>query len=414
MQYQQPLRGPDVIDGLSIWYLKLFGFWKIINDFRTTGKRNLFFKFEFIMSILISFPYIACQFSSYLTIDVDIQKATLINFYCLPAVTMCSRILVFWFHADSQCRLFNLIKKDFLCIPENKKAETRKIYRRVSKSCNMMCMFAFVLDLSVVFTTVGIPGIPVDYILYHTGSMFDVTTGRKKILCAWYPLPMAEYPYYEIIFVYEMMCVLLGGIYLPIYASLFYQVAVALHAQFLVLGYHVSTLKINPNIKQKKKNMSSGITEDLYKILLDHQKLLSYADELRSVYNPLVTINLGGAIGILIVSVFQSHMGETRDIVFVLKSILYAASIMIELLMFCYSSSLIQAASSDLHFAIYSSDWYKADTKFRNTAQMMMVRAKKGVNLTAIRMYPVNLETLMSIFQFAYSTSALMSGMLEE
>nr|WVD93685.1 odorant receptor 78 [Graphosoma rubrolineatum] len=345
MEHRQPIQDSDVIDGLSIWYLKLFGFWKIINDFRKTGKRNPFFKFKFIMSILISFPYIACQFSSYFIIEVDIQKATIINFYCLPAVTMCSRILVFWFRAESQCRLFSLIKKDFLDIPENKKPQTRKIYRNVSKSCNLMCIVAFVFDFSVVLTTVGIPGIPVDYILHHTGSMFDVRTGRKKILSGWYPLPMAEYPYYEIIFVYEMMCVLLGGIFLPIYLSLFYQVAVALHAQFLALGYHVSTLKINTNKNEKKNSRSTGIKEELYKILKDHQKLLSYADELRSVYNPLITINLGGAIGILIASVFQSHVGETRDIVFVLKAIQYAASIIVELAMFCYSSSLIQAAT---------------------------------------------------------------------
>ncbi|KAE8572941.1 Odorant receptor 55, partial [Halyomorpha halys] len=69
--------------------------------------------------------------------------------------------------------------------------------------------------------------------------------------------------------------------------------------------------------------------------------------------------------------------------------------------------------SSDLVFAIYSSDWYKADVKFRKAAQMMMMRARKGEALTAVRMYPINVETIMSILHLTYSASAVMSRMAE-
>ncbi|KAE8572942.1 Odorant receptor 54, partial [Halyomorpha halys] len=77
-------------------------------------------------------------------------------------------------------------------------------------------------------------------------------------------------------------------------------------------------------------------------------------------------------------------------------SVMFIAYQGIEVCMFCFGSSYVETASSDLQFAIYSSDWYKADIKFRKAAQMMMIRARKGVTLTAIRMYPINLETMMS------------------
>ncbi|CAH1406946.1 unnamed protein product [Nezara viridula] len=80
-------------------------------------------------------------------------------------------------------------------------------------------------------------------------------------------------------------------------------------------------------------------------------------------------------------------------------------------LRYLYSVYIIE--SSDLQFAIYSSDWYKADTKFRTDAQMMMTRAMKGETLTAIRMYPINVETIMSILHFTYSASAVLSRMAE-
>ncbi|KAE8573095.1 Odorant receptor 52, partial [Halyomorpha halys] len=105
--------------------------------------------------------------------------------------------------------------------------------------------------------------------------------------------------------------------------------------------------------------------------------------------------------------------GQIGDPMFIVRSFIYLFYQCIEVSIFCYGSSVIESASSDLQFAIYSSDWYKADIKFRKAAQMMMIRSKNGVTLTAVRMYPVNLETIMAILQFTYSVATVMSGVTE-
>ncbi|CAH1401786.1 unnamed protein product [Nezara viridula] len=138
--------------------------------------------------------------------------------------------------------------------------------------------------------------------------------------------------------------------------------------------------------------------------------MIVYTDELRSVYNPMVTITLGIGVIVLIFTAVQIMLGSDPSVIFQTAQVF--SLVFIEVSVFCIGSSLIGTASSDLDFAIYSSEWYKADVEFRNAAQMLMVRTKRNANLTALGMYTVNLETLEAILQFTYSATALTMGKL--
>ncbi|KAE8573622.1 odorant receptor 10-like [Halyomorpha halys] len=414
MDNQGAILDSDIIDGLDMKYLKFFGLWKIINDYRTTRKKNSILKFKVITTLFLTIPYIVSQYLSYWMIEVDIQKATFLNLHSLPALQICCKVLVLWFRIDSQSRLFNLLKKDFFGIPKSKEGEAKSIFSKMTSECNKLCSAAFLINTSVVILSIIDPGISVDYIMYHTGNMHAVTSGKKKILGGWYPLPIDKSPYYEAVFVYEILLIIWGGILLAVYVCLFYQVLMCLYAQFSVLALQVSTLKYSYIQDGKgRESVNSKLYKELYEVIKEHQKILRYAEELRSVYNPLVTMILGVGIFVLIIAVFQFLFGSTGNPMFIFRSLQFLAYQGIEVSMFCFGSSYIQNASSDLHFAIYSSDWYKADVKFRKAAQMMMIRAKKGVTLTATRIYPVNVETIMAMLQFTYSVSALMSRMTE-
>ncbi|XP_066904324.1 odorant receptor 30a-like [Halyomorpha halys] len=397
---KEGIKDSDIIDGLSLRYLKFFGIWRIVNEYRTTGKKNAILKLHLLGTLLLGIPYVIFQFMSYFVIKVDIQKATILNFNAIPALQLCCRMFVFTFCMESQCRLYNVLRKDFLNIPKQN-LEVKEIFMSISKTSNFCCTMSLAVNGSIVLFYIIYPGVSVDYILYHTGSMAAVRTGRKKILGGWYPVPIDQSPYYEIVFAYEAIVLLWGGFFLAVYFVLFYQVLMCLYAQFSALGLQMSSLKIEQyrsdiNTSLNHNYISSTVYEELYKLLKDHQKLLRYTEELRNVYNPLVTMTLGMGILILIIGAFQFLFSQNGSNDPARTGKLF------------YTRQ-----SSDLQFAIYSSDWYKADIQFRKTAQMLMVRANKGVTLTAIRMYPVNVETLMAILQFTYSVSTLMSRMTE-
>ncbi|KAE8573100.1 odorant receptor 24a-like [Halyomorpha halys] len=414
----EAMRDSDVIDGLSIRYLKIFGIWKIINDYRTTGNKNMILKIQVIVTVMLSVPSILSQYLALFVIEVDIQKATILNFHALPPLQALSKQLVFWFNIDSICRLYNLMRKDFLekTVNDIEREKVEFIYRKFSRETNTTCLVAFiVINIAGSFVLL-FPGISVDYILYHTGKLSAVTTGRRKISTGWYPLPMDTSPCYEIVVLYEGILVMWCGYAIIIFMCLYYQLLMCLRTQFALIVSHVSTLKIDYEYEKNSieyRFTNQQVYSRMYRILQDHQKLLSYAAELRSVYNPLVTMILGVGMSVLVIAVFQFLFGQRGDLMFMARSFIYVMYQSVEVSMFCFGSLYIQMASSDLHSAIYSSDWYKADVKFRKMAQMMMIRAKKGETLTAIRMYPINAETIMAIFQFTYTVATLMSRLVE-
>lgn len=273
----QVIRDSDVIDGLNVGYLKFFGIWSIINDYRASGKRNGIIKIKVFITFLLALPYIFCQYLSYFMIKVDIQKATFLNLHTLPALQMCCKILVFLFRLDSQSKLYDLIRKDFLSIPKSKRLVADEIYKSIAKKSNFLCKAAFLVNASIVILSVADPGISVDYILYHTGNMNAVTTGKKKIMGGWYPLPIDRYPFYEVIFAYEMVVMIWGGLFLAAYICLFYQVLMCLYAQFAILSYHLSTLKLEADCKNSKNHKkNSFLYKELRGIIKDHQRLLRY------------------------------------------------------------------------------------------------------------------------------------------
>lgn len=284
MSYQSPIYDSDVIDGLYLRYLKFFGLWRVINDYRTTGKKNAIIKFQLAITLMFAVPYIFTQYLSFFVIKVDIQKATFLNLHTLPAIQICCKILVIWFRLDSQCRLFNLVRKDFLYIPQCNKTSAEEIFKRISKKANVLCMAAFIVNTSVVISSIAVPGISVDYILYHTGNMDAVTTGKKKILGGWYPLQMDVTPYYEIVFVYETTFILWAGILLAVYISLFYQTLMCLYAQFSVLCVHASSLRVDSDAKKitmlrryhRYQSVDSEMYKELYIIIQYHKKLLRF------------------------------------------------------------------------------------------------------------------------------------------
>nr|XP_024217341.1 odorant receptor 24a-like [Halyomorpha halys] len=127
----------------------------------------------------------------------------------------------------------------------------------------------------------------------------------------------------------------------------------------------------------------------------------------------MVTITLGIGIMVLIIAAVQLLLGKTSDPSFIFQLVQVFSFEFLEVSLFCLGSSLIGTASSDLQFAIYCSDWYKLDVRFRKAAQMLMIRTNRNATLSAMVMYPVNLETLEAIIQFTYSATALMIGMVK-
>lgn len=226
------------------------------------------FKLNMTMSTLYVFPFVIFQCLCIFIISVDLKMATFVYMNGVSAAQVLFKIVVFWYRLKDQCDLIDLLKLDFLSsIPDWKRHHVNKIYQKNSFRCNIFTILAFTGNVLTIITWTILPGFDTE----KTG------TGRKKILSGWYPVPYSESPWYEIVFGYEVILICWHGSLVSLYESFLLMLLVALYSHFVVLGYHLSTLKKNKKGLLKTKdntNSDKAFNMELRKIQQDYDKLL--------------------------------------------------------------------------------------------------------------------------------------------
>ncbi|CAH1406915.1 unnamed protein product [Nezara viridula] len=272
----------DLMDGLSIFFIKHLGIWNTVTTYRKSGKLNLVFKVQWFVTILcLSFPIFQIMCPAF--IQIDLEKATIILLNTVSFLQMTFKQGVFLMNIKDHAILLEVMTKNIITsLPEYKKAHARKIYNKISRRCNIWCLSAVIITfIAVAFWNVN-PRINSEYIANHVGNMKDVTTGPKKILGGWYPVPFTRSPWAEIVYVYEFCLFAWCGFTVALYEMVITMEVMTLHAQMSVLSYHIKTLNKKEIVQYSgKKGLTQREVEDLfYKELLaiirDHKTLLRY------------------------------------------------------------------------------------------------------------------------------------------
>lgn len=280
MAFSEVVKEGDLMDGLSIFFIKYLGIWNIVNTYRTSGKLNLVFKLQWFVTILcLSFPIFQIMCPAF--IQIDLEKATIIMLNTISFLQMMFKQGVFWMNLKDHAILLEVMTKNIITsIPEHKKAHAKRIYKKVSRKCNFWCLTAVVITFVAVSVWTMNPRIMSEYIANHVGNMKDVTTGPKKILGGWYPVPFTRSPWAQIVYVYEFLLFFWCGYIVAIYELMVTMEVMTLHAQMAVLSYHVSTLSKSEIVRQSgKKGLTQREVEDLFyeellAIIRDHEMLL--------------------------------------------------------------------------------------------------------------------------------------------
>ena len=271
MSNKNKITSSDILDGMSVLHLKIYGLWEGINTYRTTGKKSLLFIFIIWSAIITAAPYLIFQMSSLLFIKVNLQAAIFVYINGVPGFQIMTKIIVFWINFPEQCKLFDLIRVDFLtCIPRHKEIRAREIYRRISNKFNAYTVLAFSVHVTMLVSWTAFPGL-------------DSGSGRMKVMGGWYPFPYSESPWYEAVYVYESVLFGWHGIMIALYECIVVQLLMGLYAQFSVLGHHVATLKKEDVALKEGGNAlnheglrNEFLRKELEAVMRDYDKLLRY------------------------------------------------------------------------------------------------------------------------------------------
>nr|AKS44362.1 olfactory receptor 28 [Apolygus lucorum] len=397
------LEDGDIVDGLSIWYLKASGLWEMFNHHRETGGRSKVLKFWMAGMIIAYSPVFVVSVVGPFFAEKDLEGMSLVVLNPMSTVQMVVKFGILWFHMEKQSRLLDLMKKNFLaCVPPDKEAEVSRILGDAVKEANIYTFFGTRINIITVLLWSILPVLRSEYFRITLGiTIFGTPLRHNKLLGFSYPFDYDASPGNEIVFVYEFLLVLSAGLIITVMECLVAQLVVLLTAYLKVFQYFMEELKSTHDPKFDK--------EQLLLYVKEHQKLMRVGDEVCDLYNFLITVQLSTGLFILIIAIFNFFLSSGNgDVVVMIKFVVYTLYTLVEICVYCYAGSNLETTSEDVCFAAYSCEWYEMNPDFRKTLQMMMVRSRSPVVLKAGKLYPLNLITLTNIVQMAYSTSMLM------
>ncbi|XP_014261573.2 odorant receptor 22c-like [Cimex lectularius] len=429
----EPLEESDLVEGLSVNYMKYSGLWKIINDYRVTGKKNILLKIGLLISFLFPGHYVMFSLSSIFFSEVDFQAATMFVLNPCSGLQSVLKVLVFWFGLHSQCQILNMMKKDFLrCIPKDKAEEAKEIMKKIAIRSNYFCIAGISANAICVLVWNFIPILRSQYFREELNIKLDnmETNTPNKILGGGYPFNYTITPWSECVYVFEFIVCAWAGFVISLHECILIQLVMLLWGHIQVINFVLSNIRRSDflvkrnlptrlsKIKEDDINSSEAVNKRMNDHLLncvkDHQLTMKVGDQIRDLYNFLITAQLGTGLLIMIISVFHFQYYGTKDALFTVKFVVYLGYCMVENVLYCYCGAYLEAASEEVGMGFYSGEWYKGDANFRKIGQMLMVRSLRPVSLIAVQLYPVNLTTLTSLLQLTYSSSALMSRFVNE
>ncbi|CAB0003551.1 unnamed protein product [Nesidiocoris tenuis] len=261
------IKDEEMADGLDVSYLKRSGLWEIFNHYRETGEKNSVAKMMMYYNIVVLTPFLtSCLVGPfYSNLDLEEVTATLLN--PLTTVQMIIKFcLCFWQGIETQSKLLELMKKDFLkCVPPEKRAEKDRILKEAGERATFIQNLILVINCTTILFWNVLPIIRSEFARETLGlSFLGKPKGHNKILGYWFPGNIDDTPNVQILFVYEFVGCFTTGMTLTLIEILIAQNMVMLTGQFKVLMLLMSQVEARP----------SNVSDRLLPYIKAHQQLI--------------------------------------------------------------------------------------------------------------------------------------------
>ncbi|XP_065363823.1 odorant receptor 7a-like [Calliphora vicina] len=145
--------------------------------------------------------------------------------------------------------------------------------------------------------------------------------------------------------------------------------------------------------------------DDDYKQLVlcvkDHQELLRLLDIISPVIS--ITIFIQFMITAIILGTTLINIMIFADFSAQIASVVYFLAVLVQTSPCCYQATCLMDDSDQLTLAIFHCEWFNKDIRFRKMMIFFMMRSQTPVALTALKLFPITLNTSLGIAKFSFS-----------
>ncbi|KAI5635726.1 7tm odorant receptor domain-containing protein [Phthorimaea operculella] len=139
---------------------------------------------------------------------------------------------------------------------------------------------------------------------------------------------------------------------------------------------------------------------------------MRYCAKVQEIINLAMFVSFGVAACIICIVLCGLTLlpSSTETLVYM---VFYQMVMVSEIFMPAWLGTQLTYKNQELVFAAYNSDWIPRSEKFKRSLRLFVERANMPMVLTGYKMFPIALETFLSIMKFSYSCFTLVRTMDE-
>ncbi|XP_017766924.1 PREDICTED: odorant receptor 30a-like [Eufriesea mexicana] len=240
-------------------------------------------------------------------------------------------------------------------------------------------------------------------------------TDRVLPFKMWIDLPVTETPYYEIIFVTQLLAVQQAGAVYMCNDTFMCVLNMHVICQFRILQHRLLNMWSIINKKQMNSiDYADSYYTALKKCIQQHQSLIEFCDNLEYVYTLPIFGHVIVVSLLLCLDIYEIVLADvpiSTRLIFVFHMI----GSLVHILFFTYSCHGLIEESENISMATYSGWWMvlpmtETGKMLRRDIKMMMMKSMRPCYLSAGGFFPVSLETCTALISSTVSYFTLIKG----
>nr|WCC57550.1 odorant receptor 30.1 [Papilio memnon] len=169
--------------------------------------------------------------------------------------------------------------------------------------------------------------------------------------------------------------------------------------QLRVLNYKLKHFKIS---KKKLRNCTQSMELlELKRLLKHYDGILSYCSKIQQILSMSLFVQFGMASAVICAILCGMLLQTSRESLIFMISYLFAMTL--QIFVPAYLGSILSNESQELVFAAYCAEWMPRTKPFKNSINIFLTRANRKITITALKMFPLSLDTFTWIMKTAYS-----------
>ncbi|XP_076390642.1 odorant receptor 13a-like [Megachile rotundata] len=155
-----------------------------------------------------------------------------------------------------------------------------------------------------------------------------------------------------------------------------------------------------------------SVTTDLIRCIRHQQRLISAVKDVNNLLTPIIFVQVLTSGIVICLCGFAVFRGAADDL---FKFIAYSASMMIQLMLWCWPGEILIQESLEVGYAIYLNvPWYKMTPACRRQLLLVILRSQNVCSISALTFKAVSIHTLTRVFNTAASYFTLLRQMEEK